>query len=171
MTLPVGENTRLMVFDEIVAGEELPTIEYQYDENIQGRYLIATEEENPWYFSASPWGDPILYHCLIDDSTFSAVKQKYKLPFGYLHARQEIEFINPVPLGKLVWAYSKIAEKYVKRGKGYIVIETLLVDDDGIEIMRTKSHCMVDDERIREASKTGLEMTPPPASRKYPKKK
>jgi hypothetical protein len=88
----------------------------------------------------------------------------YQYPFSFVHARQETEFINPLPLGKPARITTKIVDKYVKRGKGYIVIESLIVDEDGVEIMRTRNHAMIDDERIEEAKNYGLLHVPPSSS-------
>jgi acyl dehydratase len=166
----VVENLKLMVYDEMVVGEELPTMEFQFDEDVQGRLIISLGEENPWYFKESPWGDPITHHALMDDAPLSAVMRRYEYPFGFVHARQETEFINPLPLGKPIKVYSKIVDKYVKRDRGYIVVESLCVDDDGIEILRARNHAMIDDERIREAAKYGLKHIPPSPTLKYKKK-
>jgi hypothetical protein len=57
-----------------------------------------------------------------------AAMQRYQYPFSFVHARQETEFINPLPLGKPAQITTKIVDKYVKRDKGYIVIESLIVD-------------------------------------------
>jgi hypothetical protein len=87
-----------------------------------------------------------------------------------VHARQETDFINPLPLGKPVKVYSKIVDKYVRRGKGYLVVESLCIDQDGVEILRSRNYAMIDDERIREAAKHELKHIPPPATLKYRKK-
>jgi hypothetical protein len=45
-----------------------------------------------------------------------------------------------------------------------VVIESLIVDEDGQEIMRTRNHAMIDDERVKEAIKSGLLHVPPLSS-------
>ncbi|MBW1798994.1 MAG: hypothetical protein JRJ21_11510 [Deltaproteobacteria bacterium] len=94
----------------------------------------------------------------------------YQYPFSFVHAKQETEFINPLPLGKPARIFTKIADKYVKRNKGYIVIESLIVDEDGVEIMRTRNHAMIDDERVKEAAKYGLLHVPPSSTAQLGKK-
>ena len=151
----------VMEFDKLQVGDTLPEMEIVYDEDMQGRFLAALQEENPWYYRESPWGGAITYHPLLDDAPMEAAMYRYQYPFSFVHARQETEFINPLPLGKPARVITKIADKYVKRDKGYIVIESLIVDEDGVEIMRTRNHAMIDDERVREAAKCGLVHVPP----------
>ena len=171
MVLRAKVEDKTMVFEEMVVGEELPELKIVFDEELQGRFLVAIKEENPWYFSNSPWGGPITFHPLIDDSPMVAAMQRYQYPFGFVHAKQETEFINPLPLGKPASITTKVADKYVKRGKGYIVIESLIVDEDGVEIMRTRNHAMIDDERVREVSKCGLIHVPVSITEKIKREK
>ena len=151
----------VMEFDKLQVEDTLPEMEVVYDEDMQGRFLAALQEENPWYYRESPWGGPITYHPLLDDAPMEAAMYQYQYPFSFVHARQETQFIHPLPLGKLARVITKIADKYIKRDKGYIVIESLIVDEDGVEIMRTRNHAMIDDERVREAAKYGFVHVPP----------
>jgi len=171
MPLRARVNGPVMEFDKLQVGDTLPEMEVVYDEDMQGRFLAALQEENPWYYRESPWGDPLTYHPLLDDAPMEAAMYQYQYPFSFVHARQETEFINPLPLGKPARVVTKIAEKYVKRDKGYIVIESLIVDEDGVEIMRTRNHAMIDDERVREAAKYGFVHVPPLSSARSKKQK
>ena len=161
MPLKARVDGPVMEFDKLEVGETLPEMRIVYDEDMQGRFLAALQEENPWYHKESPWGSPLTYHPLLDDAPMEAAMQRYQYPFSFVHARQETEFINPLPLGKPAHITTKIVDKYVKRDKGYIVIESLIVDEDGVEIMRTRNHAMIDDERVKEAKKYGLLHVPP----------
>jgi hypothetical protein len=157
----------VMEFDKLEIGEELPEMEVTYDEAMQGRFLAALKEENPWYYSESPWGGPITYHPLLDDAPMEAAMHRYQYPFSFVHARQETEFIHPLPLGKPARVHTKIVDKYVKRDKGYIVIESMIRDEDGVEIMRSRNHAMIDDDRVREAAKYGLLHVPLSSAAQY----
>ena len=164
MPLKARVDGPVMEFDKLEVGETLPEMRVVYDEDMQGRFLAALQEENPWYYHESPWGGPLTYHPLLDDAPMEAAMHRYQYPFSFVHARQETEFMNPLPLGKPARITTKIADKYVKRDKGYIVIESLIVDEDGVEIMRPRNHAMIDDERVTEAKKYGLLHVPPSCS-------
>ena len=170
MVLRAKVEDKVMDFHRMEVGKEFPELHAVFDEELQGRFLISAKEENPWYSVESPWGGPITYHPLMDDAPMEAAMQCYQYPFGFVHARQETEFINPLPLGKPARIRSKVVDKYEKRGKGYIVIESLVVDEDGVEIMRSRNHAMIDDERVREASKSGLLHVPASISTRYGKR-
>jgi len=159
-----------MVYDEMQVGDELPVLELQHDEDWQGRILVALDDENPWYWRESPWGEPIVNHALLDDAPMVAANLKYAYPFGFVHSRQETEFYHPVPLGKPMKVKSRIVDKYRRREKGYLVIESVIFDEDGTKIMLCRNHAMMDDERVREAMQSGLRHHPPHAAEKYTKR-
>lgn len=165
-----GPDVKPMVYTEMEVGEELPVLEITPNEELQGRYLLAVGDENPWYYVSSPWGDPITHHALYEDAPMEATMQRYQYPFGFVHAKQETEFINPLPLGKPAKAYVKVVDKYEKRGKGYIITEALVKDEDGVEIMRSRIHAMIEDERVKEAANFGLDHAPPSIAFKYRRK-
>lgn len=169
MKSEAGHELKPMVFDELRPGEELPALEMVVDDDLQGRYLLAIQDENPWYFKDSPWGGPITHPATLALPA-PGVRLRYDFPFGWVHAKQETEFINPLPLGKPFRIVTKIADKYRKRDKGYVVVESLIIDQDGVEIMRLRVHGMIDDERIREAAKSGLKHRPTPATERFQKK-
>lgn len=170
MPLKARVDGPVMEFDKLEVGETLPEMRIVYDEDVQGRFLAALQEENPWYYKESPWGGPLTYHPLLDDAPMEAAMHRYQYPFSFVHARQETEFINPLPLGKPARITTKLVDKYIKRGKGYIVIESLIVDEDGNQIMRSRNHAMIDDERVTEAKKYGLLHVPPSNSAQNTKK-
>ncbi|HEX76383.1 MAG TPA: MaoC family dehydratase [Dehalococcoidia bacterium] len=170
MPLRSGPQIKLMVCAEIEVGEELPELDIASNEEMQGRYMLAVGDENPWYYTSSPWVDPITHHSLYDDAPMEATMLRYQYPFGFVHAKQETEFINPLPLGKPAKAYTKIVDKYEKRGKVYIVTESLIKDEDGVEIMRSRFHAMIEDERVKEASRFGIDHVPPSITFKYRRK-
>jgi len=167
MPIKAEPDFKMMVYEDMVVGEELPELEVTFNEHLQGRFLVALKEENPWYYSQSPWGGPITHHALFDDAPMVAAMCRYQYPFGFVHARQETEFINPLPLGKPARITSKIVDKYIKRDRGYIVIESLVVDEEGVEILRSRNQAMIADERLREVAKTGLLHVPPSIHPQY----
>ena len=157
-----SKSRKVMAYDELEVGQELATMELVIEEDTQGRYLVAVQDDNPWYHSESPWGAPITHLSALDGSPMWAVVESgLAYPFGWVHAKQETEFIHPLPLGKPVRVTSRIADKYQKRERGYVVIESMITDKNGVEIMRVRNHGMIDDQRVREAAKSGLKSAPP----------
>ena len=48
MPLKARVDGPVMEFDKLEVGETLPEMTIGYDEDMQGRFLAALQEENPW---------------------------------------------------------------------------------------------------------------------------
>jgi acyl dehydratase len=57
---------------------------------------------------------------------------------GNVHTRHETQFLNPARIGKMIKVYGTLVDKYLKRGREYLVMECRSVDEDGIEICRDR---------------------------------
>jgi acyl dehydratase len=60
--------------------------------------------------------------------------------FGNLHARQEWQLFAPLSVGTAVRTRSTVVERYVKRGREYVVNEVLVTDDAGRWLQRSRTH-------------------------------
>jgi hypothetical protein len=65
------------------------------------------------------------------------LKTKY-VTAGNVHTRHETQFRNPARLGKKIRISGKLVDKYLKRGREYLVVECRSVDEDGVEICRDR---------------------------------
>ena len=48
-----------------------------------------------------------------------------------MNAGNEVEFFNPPIVGKKILVKGRVADKYLRRDKPYIVIEATATDEDG----------------------------------------
>ncbi len=109
------------------------------------QYLYAVQDYHPRYLevrgSGSPWVHPSL---LLNQSNLTR-SPSFGLKAGMagVHAKEEVEFLNPGRVGKQFRVTWKVVEEYEKREKLYTVIETLIVDEDGREILRRKTHGVI----------------------------
>jgi len=60
--------------------------------------------------------------------------------FGNLHARQEWQLFAPLTVGTTVRTRSTVVERYLKRGREYVVNEVLLTDEAGRWLQRSRTH-------------------------------
>lgn len=142
-----------MEYEELVVGEELGVREVVPSVDLNVRFLNATEDDNPWYWVDSPFGGPIVHHSAIDGYTMAMAGERHPWPPGFVHSKQVTEFINPARVGKKLIVRARIADKFIKRGRGYVAIEETVQEEGGLEIMRIRMEGMIDDERIREAKR------------------
>ena len=69
--------------------------------------------------------------------------------FGNLHARQEWQLFAPLTIGATVRTRSTVVERYLKRGREYVVNEVLVTDDAGRWLQRSRTHqsFLIEEER------------------------
>ena len=53
-------------------------------------------------------------------------------------AKSEHEFLKPMKVGGKIYIRGKIVDKYVKRGRNYVVADYETVDEDGEVLMRSR---------------------------------
>jgi hypothetical protein len=55
-----------------------------------------------------------------------------------VHAKEEVEYVNPARVGKSFTVHWRVVDVYEKRGRPYQVKETSIIDEDGLLILRRK---------------------------------
>ncbi len=110
-------------------------------------YCASVDDENPIYSRASPFGGPVapalVYHSEVYDYRAHPKGQpSWYLPnlYGNLHGRQEWDFFAPVMVGDHVVTRSVIADRYIKRGREYVVNEVVYANGDGRIVARSRTH-------------------------------
>lgn len=98
-------------------------------------YADALDDPSPLYERIAP---SLLFH----SECYKVLGEWYlKNLFGNLHARQDWELFQPIPLAGAVRTRSTIVERYHKRGRDYVVNETDVVDAaDGRLLVRGRTH-------------------------------
>jgi acyl dehydratase len=98
-------------------------------------YADALDDHSPLYAEVAP---PLLHH----SECYRFVGDWYlKNLFGNLHGRQDWQLFAPIPIGGKVRTRSTIVERYLRRGRDWIVNETDLMDaEDGRLLVRGRTH-------------------------------
>jgi acyl dehydratase len=103
-------------------------------------YAEATGDHNPWYFGPSPFGGAVAPALTLHSEVYRFVGWYLKNIFGNLHAKQEWELFQPMMVGDQVTARSLISDRYVKRGRDYVVNEVTYFGPDGRLLLRGRTH-------------------------------
>jgi len=59
-------------------------------------------------------------------------------PSGDIHAGHEYEFIRPVRVGDVITTHGYLIEKYRKRGRRYLIFDTLSLNAEGALVIRCR---------------------------------
>lgn len=120
--------------DEVYVGKDLGGHEYAITPDLVTRYEEGTEDRNPAHGQTAP---ALLLH-----SECYTFLQDWYLPniIGNLHARQEWEMFQPLRVGSRVRTRAFVAERYRKRGRDFVICETLIFGPDGELLQRGRTH-------------------------------
>ncbi|MCP3984264.1 MAG: hypothetical protein GY723_07730 [bacterium] len=116
-------------------GRHCGSHEYDVDREVVDFYADALDDHHALYEEVAP---PLLYH----SECYKFVGEWYlKNLFGNLHGRQDWELFAPIRVGSRVRTRSTIIERYVKRGRDYVVNETDVIDaESGQLLVRGHTH-------------------------------
>ena len=119
--------------DQVGVGEDFEPLEFYVSSEFNNQYLDALDDHHARYSKFVHPGLLIYYSNVTRSPSFY-------LPPGMatIHAKEEVEFLNPGRVNKTFRVTWKVVETYEKRGKPYQTKETLITDEDGVAILRRR---------------------------------
>jgi len=121
-------------FEAIPIGMEMGPLEMTLDEDtVASRLeLIQWENREPVdKYGVTPPGITINQHARIK---FMALPELS----ASIWAKSEHEFLKPMKAGSRIFIRGKVVDKYVKRGRNYVVSECETVDEAGEVLLRSR---------------------------------
>lgn len=122
--------------------DNLGTKEVVITEDVLRCYLSAIESQHSWYLEGSPFGRPIVPSTIFDEEVLRMLDSVYER-FGSIHAKQEYEFKSPAFVGERLRVKTRITDKYIERGRGWMVLDMEVIGEDGREICYDKHFSVV----------------------------
>ena len=126
----LSQGTKELKYDELVIGEQLGSFEYVLTQEMLDDFRESVEDPE------APFPTLAVKH---DGTSLNMV---YKDTTGGVNAGNEVEFFNPPIPGKKITVSGRIADKYVRRDKPYLVIEATATDEDGRLLERLRTYQM-----------------------------
>jgi len=140
----------VLKFEDIEIGKRYDRISYQLTSASILKYLDSVRNNHPMHHQKSASGS------ILAPSTICA-SDVFKLPLmqtfwdgielcdppekrrALLHAKHEIKFINPPHSDMKIEAEGFVADKYIDRGRYWIVLEISSKAEDGAELLRCRA--------------------------------
>ena len=126
----LDQGTKELRYNDLVIGEPLGSYEYVLTQEMLDNFRESVEDPEAVF--------PTL--AVKHDAT--ALNMVYKDTTGGVNAGNEIEFFNPPIPGKKIIVSGRVANKYVRRDKPYLVIEATATDEDGRLLERLRTYQM-----------------------------
>ena len=124
------ENLKEFVYDQVEIGEELGSYEYVMTQEMLDTFRASINDPEATFPTLAVKHDATALNMVYDDTT------------GGVNAGNEVEFFNPPIPGKTIFVTGRIADKYLRRDKPYLVIEATAVDEDGRLLERLRTYQM-----------------------------
>lgn len=133
------EETRKPVQYEVMeVGEELGPVELDIDEHFVKSVAFTVDDYRDWHLGdSSPFGAPVAHAGALLCDLLRLLYTRYDPDRDRgLHQREEFWIHGPVFIGERVRLTGRFVDKYIKRGRGYIVTEAeaRTIDDDRLVI-------------------------------------
>jgi 3-hydroxybutyryl-CoA dehydratase len=128
------EAKQKLYFDDIEVGMEFPPVITKLTREDILNYAEAVEDFNPLFLDEN-FAKNTKFKGLVNHPTTAAILKGYNtytgLPPGIIHAKQRYKFYSPTRPGEELLTQAKVIDKYVKRGKKYVVIQSLTLNRQG----------------------------------------
>jgi 3-hydroxybutyryl-CoA dehydratase len=123
-----------LVYEEIEVGEDLGLYEHPLTKQLVQKYRAAVESTYPWQILKNSTPIPLVPPTLIGNLSFRLLETKFYRQPGTIHASQEMKFFHPIRLDRRLFSKGKILDKYIKRGKQWVVYEAYFYHEDDQEL-------------------------------------
>lgn len=126
--------------EQVYVGRYMGARELEVTPEVVAHYQRAVGDHNPWYSGPSPFGGPVAPALILHSEVYRY--RGWYLPniYGNLHAKQEWELFHPIMVGDRVTTRSLIVDRYIKRGREYVVNEVTCFGPDGRILHRGRTH-------------------------------
>ena len=120
----------------IPVGDQLGPFEYTITEEMADIHIAAINNSDSLFKDPSSDGRKMLPPCFSAQDYVYLLVQKGIWGSGGIHTGQESEFYNPGYIGQRVVCSGKIAERYSRKGKNFLVIEYQIDEIGGLPIAK-----------------------------------
>ena len=121
-------------FQEIAIGKDLGIMEMTADEKTINDWVALVQWKARKLLNnlnIAPPGTSIERHPRMEFDNFPDLR-------AGIWAKSEHEFLKPIKIGSKIFIHGKVADKYVKRNRNYVVTEYVTLDEAGKVVMRSR---------------------------------
>ena len=141
MVLEVETYKMLNWYDNVRVGQEYEPLKWRVTPETNDEWLGLLGDPTSWYHGDPSFREAIVHPCLLGPeirrALDSLVGEEYSPP-GQVLVQEEHEYFVPVKVGRTLSLYTKVVDKYIKRGRYYYVTECSIVGEDGTKLAWVK---------------------------------
>jgi 3-hydroxybutyryl-CoA dehydratase len=138
------KSKREFAINEIEVGHNFSPLVFPIDEDLVAKYADAVEDNDPLHRDPS-YARRAGYRGIVAPPTIAAlyVLKAYRTdalpPPGGVHFRQRFKFHHPIVAGDVLRVQASVVDKFVKKGRQFLVIESTARNQDGVPVVWSES--------------------------------
>lgn len=126
--------------EKVYAGKDLGMRAFSVTPEEIARHMEATGDRNPWYMGDSPFGGPVAPALMVHSESPRFEGWYLDNLVGNLYARQLWEIHGPMKPGQQLASRARVADRYSKRDREYVVCGVEVSDASGNLIAKGFHH-------------------------------
>ena len=132
------------IIDEMEVGHTFSPLVFPIDEELIAKYVGTVGDQAPLHRDSS-WARRAGYQGIVAPPTIAAlyVLKAYRTdclpPRGGVHLGQRFKFHRPIVAGDVLTVQARVADKYVKKGKQFLIIESTAQNERGEPVVWSES--------------------------------
>jgi hypothetical protein len=132
--------SKYIPWEKLKIGNLFGPLELPY---VERYFTCEMDVLDPIHTKESPWGGPV-YPAMYMGTLLGLrlIGSQYD-SHATVPARLFQKNINPAKLDKKLFLKGHLVDKYIKRGLEYAAVESLMTDEDGLEIKQTTDHFLL----------------------------
>ena len=127
--------------DDVQVGLDLGAHDLEITPGLVAAYRAGVDDRHEWYTGPSPFGGPVAPALILHSEVYRFGGWYLPNVYGNLHARQEWDLFAPIRVGDRIRSRCTIIDRYIKRGRDYVVNEVQLFGSaSGRLLSRSRTH-------------------------------
>jgi hypothetical protein len=118
------------IFADAVVGERLDDVPIEITEELVRRHFEWGDGPDAWWVESALAGEATVPPSIFEGVGMRAVHTNFIIGSGII-THFGYQCFQPVRIGQLVTAQSTVADRFERRGRSYVVIESKVVDEIG----------------------------------------
>ena len=143
------------LYEMLELGQELGPWETVFTEEDVRTYAATIGDDDPWYLRRSASGELRGHPAMAAPiSIWLFQQERHRMlgepaqPLVGVHAAAHHHYLGPVPVGRRLIARSRVTDKYIRRQRYYVVVETRTMDEEGRDVVHSRDTFLLTPVRI-----------------------
>ena len=127
---------------ELEPGDQYEPLEFTVTPELNQQFLFAQEDFDPRFVVGSDLEPPLVHPTVLMQMSANTKSPSFRLASGTgsILGEEIVEFVNPARVNKKLRVTWEVTDAYEKRGRNYYVMDALVVDEDGVNLLKRQMH-------------------------------